>query len=281
MHPFIITIQSQVVFGHIGNTAARFALEASGAEVAAIPTAIFSNTPNYPTQRGCPIPGDLFADLLLGATERGLMERADFLMTGHISSLEVAEQIVEFTARAKAINPRLLYHCDPVMGDIGSWLYVPEEIAQVMRDRLLPLADVVMPNQFELGWLSESPIETINDVHAARAALHMQKHSTLIVTGCLLQDTPVGVIESVIIDPDKTTRVPTRQLPWSLSGTGDLYASIVAAGRGQGMSLIQAVDYAQHLTSLALQAAGERGEREVALNDPIFRKELLLSALFA
>ncbi len=114
--PLVISIQSQVVHGHVGNSAAVFPMQASGLEVAAIPTVIFSNTPDYPTLRGGPVPPDLFADLLLGACERGLPQRAEWLMTGYIGSVEVALLAADFVARAKAANPSLRYLCDPVMG---------------------------------------------------------------------------------------------------------------------------------------------------------------------
>lgn len=117
--PFVISIQSQVVFGHVGNSAAVFPMQAAGLEVAAIPTVIFSNTPHYATLRGRVLNPDLFADLLRGAQERGLPERADYILTGYIGSAEVARIVADFVAGAKAANPRLTYLCDPVMGDAG------------------------------------------------------------------------------------------------------------------------------------------------------------------
>lgn len=94
--PFVISIQSQVVFGHVGNSAALFPMQAAGLEVAAIPTVIFSNTPHYPTLRGRALPPDFFFDLLEGARERGLAERADFLLTGYIGSFDVAMMVADF-----------------------------------------------------------------------------------------------------------------------------------------------------------------------------------------
>ena len=144
MPPLVISIQSQVVFGHVGNSAAVFPMQAAGLEVAAIPTVLFSNQPAYPTLRGAPLPPDLFADLLRGAWERGLPQRAAWLMTGYIGSVEVGHLVADFVARAKAANPGLRYLCDPVMGDHGPGLYVPAELAQVIRDGLLPLADLAV-----------------------------------------------------------------------------------------------------------------------------------------
>ena len=106
----VISIQSQVVMGHVGNSAAVFPMLAAGIEVAPVPTVIFSNTPDYPTLRGRPLPADFFADLLQGLWDRGLPQRADFLLSGYIGSVEVAGLLADFVARAKAANPRLCYY---------------------------------------------------------------------------------------------------------------------------------------------------------------------------
>ncbi|SOC03086.1 pyridoxal kinase [Rhodobacter maris] len=273
--PFVISIQSQVVFGHVGNSAALFPMQAAGLEVAAIPTVVFSNTPDYPTLRGRALPPEFFSDLLQGARERGLAERADFLLTGYIGSQEVAEMTADFVAEAKAANPRLRYLCDPVLGDAGPGLYVPAAIAGVMRDRLLPLADLATPNPFELGWLTGQPVATLADLVAAKAALNLAPAATLITTGCALDDTAPGQIESVILGPSGTSRHPTAHLPIALPGTGDLFAGLILAGLGRRHPLPQAVETAQRLTSRALAHAAALGAGEVVLSEPEFRRALL------
>lgn len=273
--PFVIAIQSQVVFGHVGNSAALFPMQAAGLEVAAIPTVVFSNTPNYPTLRGRALPPEFFSDLLQGARERGLAERADILLTGYIGSLDVALTVADFVAEAKTLNPRLTYLCDPVMGDAGPGLYVPEAIADVMRNRLLPLADLATPNPFELGWLTGGTTRTLADLQTARDRLTLAPAARLIVTGCALEDTPEGHIESVILGPGGTSRHPTPHLPIALPGTGDLFAGLVVAGLGRGLTLRRAVETAQVLTARALAHAQALGAGEVVLTEPEFRRALL------
>ncbi|MDQ1899155.1 pyridoxal kinase [Paracoccus sp. WLY502] len=273
--PLVISIQSQVIHGHVGNSAAVFPMQAAGLEVAAVPTVIFSNTPDYPTLRGAPLPPDLFADLLLGAEERGLPQRADWLMTGYIGSVEVGRLTADFVARCKAANPRLRYLCDPVMGDDGPGLYVPAELARIIADRLLPLADLATPNTFELGHLTGQPIRGMADLQAARASLRMSPGASLVATGCVLDDSPADHLESVILGPSGATRHPTRRLPMALPGTGDLFAGLIVASLAKGRGLIQAVEAAQDLTSAALAHADRIGAREVVLSDPGFRTALL------
>ncbi|MFN4098352.1 MAG: pyridoxal kinase [Pararhodobacter sp.] len=273
--PFVISIQSQVIFGHVGNSAALFPMQAAGLEVAAIPTVIFSNTPNHPTRRGQALDPGLFADLLLGVQERGLPERAGYILTGYIGSVEVARLVAGFVTEAKAANPGLIYLCDPVMGDAGPGLYVPQAIAEVIRDRLLPLADIATPNPFELSWLSGKRIATLADLEAATRLLPLSPQARLIVTGCALGDTPPGQIESVLVAPEGTSRHPTPHLPGSLSGTGDLFAGLIVAGLASGQRLPLAIETAQRLTSLALTHAQALGAREVVLTEPEFRRALL------
>lgn len=273
--PFVISIQSQVVFGHVGNSAALFPMQAAGLEVAAIPTVVFSNTPDYPTLRGRALPPEFFSDLLQGARERGLPERADYIVTGYIGSLDVAEMVADFVAEAKAANPRLRYLCDPVMGDEGPGLYVPEAIADVMRDRLLPMADLATPNPFELAWLIGREIHALTDLQAAREALRIAPAAHLIATGCVLDDTPDGQLETVRLGPDDISRHPIRRLPIALSGTGDLFAGLVVAGIGRGLALPDAIETAQTLTARALSHAQALGAGEVVLSDPEFRRVLL------
>lgn len=273
--PLVISIQSQVVMGHVGNSAALFPLQAAGLEVAAIPTVVFSNTPDYPTLRGRPMPADFFAELLQGAWERGLPERAAYIVTGYIGSVEVARMVAEFVARAKAANPGLRYYCDPVMGDEAPGLYVPEEIAGTFRDRLLPLADIASPNPFEVAYLTGQPIRDLADISRAAKGLRMADGAELIVTGCVLQDTVPGLLESVILGPAGLSRHPTPRLAVAMAGTGDLFAGLVIAGLGRGRDLGQAVDFAQVQTGRALTRAAALGAKEVVLSDPDFRAALL------
>jgi pyridoxine kinase len=273
--PLVISIQSQVVHGHVGNSAAVFPMQAAGLEVAAIPTVVFSNTPDYPTLRGAAMPPQIFADLLLGAEERDLPQRASYLVTGYIGSVEVARLAADFVRRAKRDNPELIYVCDPVLGDHGPGLYVPAEIAAVMQDELLPLADLATPNSFELAHLSGRAIATADDLRQAADSLNLAKGATLIATGCILEDTPTGHLESAILSPTGLSRHPTPHIPVALPGTGDLFAGCLLAGMGRGLPLPLAVDRAQELTGRALDHARQIGAREVVLFEDGFRRALV------
>lgn len=273
--PLVISIQSQVVMGHVGNSAALFPMQAAGLEVAAIPTVLFSNTPDYPTLRGAPVEPALFADLLLGAEERRLPERAVWIISGYIGSADVAQMTADFVARCKDANPRVHYLCDPVMGDDAPGLYVPEAIAQIMRDRLLPLADLATPNSFELGYLTGRKIASLDHLRLASQSLQLAPGGHLVATGCTLSDTPDEKLESIVIGPGHESRHPTRRVPVALPGTGDLFAALVLTGLARGHTLTASVDRAQTLTGMALTRALQLGAGEVVLSDPAFRRALL------
>ncbi|AGT10371.1 pyridoxal kinase [Paracoccus aminophilus] len=272
----VISIQSQVVFGHVGNSAAVFPMQAVGLEVAPVPTVLLSNTPNHPTIRGRSLPPELFADLLLGIEERGLMEAADFIVTGYFGSAEVAGLAADFIARAKARNPDLTYLCDPVMGDTGPGLYVPEAIAAIFRDRLMPMADLATPNQFELGYLGGTAVTRLADLEGIGARLGLSPQAQIICTGCVLEETPEGQIESLLVSGGAISRHPCEKLPVAKSGTGDLFAGLVISGLGRGKSLPEAVDFAQRLTARAIGDATRHETKEVLLSDADFRRALLL-----
>jgi len=178
-----------------------------------------------------------------------------------------------FRIKRKAVI-RTPYVCDPVLVIFQPSLR-PEHVAAIVRDRLLPMADIATPNPFELGWLTGHAIDSIAEVEAARRSLSISPTAQLIVTGCSLADTLQNHIESVLIGPRGTSRHPVLHIPSTLPGTGDLFAGLIVAGLGCGMDLPKAVDLAQEMTSLALGHAKTLNAGEVTLDDSQFRHALL------
>ena len=168
----VISIQSQVAYGHVGNSAAVFPMQMHGIDVIAVPTTLLSNRPGYPTIRGRVLEAQLVADLLQGIEERGAVDAAQMILSGYLGSAEIAAVVADFVARAKARNPALLYSCDPVLGDRDRGLFVRAYIPPLVRDRLCPLADIITPNHFEFEWLCGAKAATIDQVIEAARALH-------------------------------------------------------------------------------------------------------------
>ena len=236
----VISIQSQVVHGHVGNSAAVFPMQAKGLEVAAVPTALLSNHPHYPTIHGRVLEPELLAALLQGAEERGLTDSAKIIITGYLGSAENGRVVAEFVARARRRNPRLLYICDPVMGDDDLGLFVAEDLPGVFRDRLAPLASIITPNQYELELLAGHDARDLAGLDAAMRLLSAQGVGAAAVTGCVLADTPAGEVETVAWSPEGLGRTSVPRLPIRPCGTGDLFAALLAARLCAGEPLAQA-----------------------------------------
>src|SRR5215471_43578 len=98
----VISIQSQVAFGHVGNSAAVLPLQMHGIDVIAVPTTLLSNRPGYATLRGRVLDAELVADLLRGVEERGAVDEASMILSGYLGSAELATVVADFVERAKA-----------------------------------------------------------------------------------------------------------------------------------------------------------------------------------
>ena len=153
--PIILSLSSQVARGHVGHSAAVFAWQRLGIEVVALPTILLSNRPDYPHRAGERIRPELLGEI-------------DAVFTGYLPSAAHVALTAELVTRLKAGRPELFYCCDPILGDEPGGLYIAEDAANGIRDTLLPLADLVTPNRFELQWLTGTHVRSSADaVHAA------------------------------------------------------------------------------------------------------------------
>ncbi|MBX9649439.1 MAG: pyridoxal kinase PdxY [Xanthobacteraceae bacterium] len=261
----VISIQSQVAWGHVGNSAAVFPMQMHGIDVTAVPTTLLSNRPGYPTLRGRVLEAQLVADLLRGIEERGAVDACNMILSGYLGSPEIAAEVADFVARAKARNPALLYCCDPVLGDRDRGLFVQADIPSVVRDRLCPLADIVTPNHFEFEALAGSSAATSAEMIAQAQTLLARGPSTVVITSAELSDTPDGEIETLAVERAQAWRVRTPKLPISPSGTGDLFAALFAAARVQGKDTPAALGHAASAIYAVLERTAAEGTEEMRI----------------
>ena len=269
----VISIQSQVAYGHVGNSAAVFPMQMHGIDVIAVPTTLLSNRPGYPTLRGRVLEAQLVADLLVGIEERGAVDHAGMILSGYLGSPEIAAVVADFVARAKernrARNPALRYVCDPVLGDRDRGLFVQTDIPPVVRDRLCPLADVITPNHFEFEFLCGARASAIDQMIAQAKALIARGPSTVVVTSAELEDTPDGRIDTIAVERSKETvkafRVTTPKLPISPNGTGDLFAALYVAGSARGKDTAEALAHAASAVFAVLERTAARGREEMRI----------------
>ena len=265
----VISIQSQVAFGHVGNSAAVFPMQMHGIDVIAVPTTLLSNRPGYPSIRGRVLDAQLVADLLLGVEERGAVETCDMILSGYLGSPEISAVVADFVARAKSRNPKLSYCCDPVLGDRDRGLFVPADMPPLVRDRLCPLADIITPNHFEFEWKCGAMATTSGQVIGAAQALMARGPSTVVVTSAELEDTPRGEIETLAIETSeegiKAWRVGTPKLPISPNGTGDLFAALFVAARVREKNTRDALGHAVSGIFAVLERTAARGTEEMRI----------------
>jgi pyridoxine kinase len=277
----VISIQSQVAWGHVGNSAAVFPMQMHGIDVTAVPTTLLSNRPGYPTLRGRVLETQLVADLLRGIEERGAVDACNMILSGYLGSAEIAAAVADFVARAKARNPGLLYCCDPVLGDRDRGLFVQAGIPPVVRDRLCPLADLVTPNHFEFEFLCGTKAATSGEMIAQAQTLLARGPSTVVITSAELSDTPDGEIETLAVESAQGWRVRTPRLPISPSGTGDLFAALFASARVQGKATPAALGHAASAIFAVLERTASEGTEEmriVASAEQLVRPQRLFDA---
>ncbi|MGY4478900.1 pyridoxal kinase PdxY [Bradyrhizobium sp. USDA 3364] len=261
----VISIQSQVAWGHVGNSAATFPIQLHGIDVVAVPTTLLSNRPGYPTIRGRVLDVQLVADLLCGIEERGAVDAARMILSGYLGSADIAMDVADFVARAKAANPALLYCCDPVLGDRDRGMFVRPDILPLVRDQLCPQADIITPNHFEFEFLCGARATTIDEVVAQARTLMARGPATIVVTSAELAGTPGTEIETLAIERTEAWRVRTPRVPINPSGTGDLFAALFAAARVRGLATPDALSHAASGIHGVLERTAQRGTEEMRI----------------
>ena len=232
----VITVQSQLVYGHAGNSAAVPPLRALGLRVAEVPTTLLSNAPFYSTLRGRMLPADWLAELLQGASERGLPERARALVSGYFGTVDNGQVFAHWARRVLADNRQLEYWLDPVIGDTHTGPYVEPALEAVFREQLLPLATVVTPNAFELGRLTGRDALAQDDAIAAAREL-LQRGPRWVIAHSV-QGEP-GQLVTLAVSADAVWRWSSEHLPVDVAGTGDVLLALAMAFvlRGEPMPM--------------------------------------------
>ncbi|HEY0522818.1 MAG TPA: pyridoxal kinase PdxY [Stellaceae bacterium] len=225
----ILSIQSWVAYGHVGNAAAVFPLQRLGFEVWAVNTVQFSNHTGYGAWRGRVIEPDAVAEVIQGIGERGVLPSCAAVLSGYMGDAALGETILAAVRDVKAANPAALYCCDPVIGDVGRGVFVRPGIPEFFRDRVIPVADIVTPNQFELEYLTGRPVATLGDALAAADELRVRGPATVLVTSVRRDDAAADTIEMLAVSPAGAWRVATPLLPLNVNGAGDTVAALFLA----------------------------------------------------
>ena len=261
----ILSIQSAVAYGHVGNSAAVFPLQRIGVEVLPVYTVNFSNHTGYGAWRGPLLAPEQVADVITGIEERGVFPRIDAVLSGYQGGEGIGDVILDAVARVKAANPNAVYACDPVMGNADTGCVVAPAIPVLMRDRVVPHVDIITPNQFELGFLTGTSPSTLSETLESVDLVRATGPSTVLVTSVLRPDRAPGTIEMLAVDATGAWVVQTPLLPITVSGSGDVTAALFTAHYRETNdaedALVRTVSSVFDLMALTQ----EHGGRELAL----------------
>ncbi len=261
----ILSIQSHVAYGHVGNDAAAFPLQRLGIEVWPVHTVQFSNHTGYGSWKGSVFDAGMIRDVIAGIAERNALRLCDGVLSGYMGSADIGEAILDTVLRVRRANPAMRYCCDPVIGDVGRGVFVRPGIPEFMRERALPAADVITPNQFELDYLSGRETKTIADALSAVGTLHALGPSAILVTSLRTSDTPGNSIDLLASDGNSRFLVRTPKLPISVNGAGDAIAALFFAHYLQNESIAQALSAAASSVFGILKHTADKGSREILL----------------
>ncbi len=242
--PWVLSIQSHVVYGHAGNSSAVFPMQRMGFEVAAIHTVQFSNHTGYGDWKGQIFDASLIADCMQGLKDRDVLKDMAAMASGYLGSPQTAAVIADAASDVKDANPKAIYCADPVMGDFGRGVYVHEDIPEVVKSQIIPKADILTPNHFEAELLTGLEITDESSALKAMEKLQYMGAKTIALTSFTPNKTEDNTIRAIIKNADEAWlfEAPKVQLKKDPVGTGDCFASLLLAHSLKGRSISEALE---------------------------------------
>jgi pyridoxine kinase len=225
----VLSIQSHVAYGHVGNSSAVFPLQRLGIEVWPVHTVQFSNHTGYGEWTGRVFDGQAIDEVVQGIADRGVLGRCDAVLSGYLGSADIGHAVVSAVGRVREANPAAVYCCDPVIGDVGRGVFVRPGIEDFMREVAVPAADVVTPNHFELDLLSGRTTGSLASVKDAVAAVQALGPRVVLTTSLDAEDTPEDAVDLLASESGRHFRVRTPRLDVSVNGAGDAIAALFLA----------------------------------------------------
>ena len=239
--PTVLSVQSRVAYGHVGNAASVFALQRLGVEAWALDTVAFSNHTGHGRWRGSIVPAAEIAGLFEGIAALGILPHIDAVLSGYLGDAATGPVLLDIVEAVRAANPQALFCVDPVIGDVETGSYVTAGIAEFFRDRALALADIVTPNRFELEYLTGITVASLAEAAGAAADLRAQGPGIVLVTSLDAAPAQPDHVSMLAAGPDGAWAVETPRLPVVLNGCGDVTAALFLAHLLHGATLPDAL----------------------------------------
>lgn len=265
----ILSIQSHVAYGHVGNSVAVFALQRLGHQVWPVNTVRFSNHPGHGTFRGGASTPREVAEIVAGLEELGVLETCDAVLSGYLPTAEIGDAVLDAVSRVKARNPAAVYFCDPVMGDRDRGVYVADEMPRFFRDRAIPAADIATPNLFELETLVSRGLAETEEILAALHELRAGGSAIAIATGVSRSGPEGDSVDSVAVTPAGAfaVSVPEISLGRREDGAGDLFSAVFLGHFLDGRDAGAALGHAAAATYGVLRVTADGDAPELRLVD--------------
>jgi pyridoxine kinase len=261
----ILSIQSSVAYGHVGNSAVTFPLMRMGVEVWPVITVHFSNHTGYESWRGPLLSASDLRDVVGGMDERGVLGEVDAVISGYQGAEDIGAMILEAVALVKLRNPAAIYCCDPVLGDADTGSYVRPGIPEFMREHVVPAAQIITPNQFELTSLTGLPVSTTEEALTAADAARALGPEVILITSVVRRHAAPGTIDMVAVDADGAWLVSTPRVPRTFTGSGDVTAATFLATLLRTWEVSAALAHTAAVIYGLLKITAERGRAELAL----------------
>ncbi len=261
----VLSIQSHVAYGHVGNAAAVFPLQRLGVEVWPVHTVQFSNHTGYGAWTGRVFDGQAVEEVVDGIADRGVLTSCDAVLSGYLGSADIGHAVLQTVSRVRAANPDAIYLCDPVIGDVGRGVFVRPGIEELMREVTVPAADVVTPNHYELDLLSGTTTRSLASVKDAVAAVQALGPRVVLTTSLDADDTPPDAVDLLASAGGRHYRVRTPKLDVAVNGAGDAIAALFLAHLLRTNSPAEALGKAAASVYGLLARTEAAGSREIVL----------------
>lgn len=259
----LISIQSHVAYGHVGNSAAVFPLQRMGVEVWPVHTVQFSNHTGYGGAKGQVFDASLIRDVVAGMEAGGVLGECDGILSGYMGGADIGAAILDCVETVKRANPSARYCCDPVIGDVGKGVFVRQGIPEFIKTKAIRLADIVTPNQFELDYLSGRGSATLGQARDAIKAVHDLGPRAVLVTSMHTDETPDGEIDMLASDDTGLFRLRTPKLDLAANGAGDAIAALFFAHYLRLGRIGKALAHAGSAIFGVLEKTAEAGAKEI------------------
>lgn len=261
----IITIQSQLGYGYVGNNVAGLIIQLHGFDVIALPTVLFSSHTGHKEVYGAAIDPDLFRNIIKGIRTEDFLDNCKHILSGYFGSCEIIDLVYDFVTGFKQNNPERMYVCDPVMGDAAQGgLYVSEKIAERIIKRLIPVSDIITPNHFEIEYILGCKVDTIDQLLSETGKHPDLKNKTIVITSVYLQDTPENKMEVIVLRKGEVVRLDVDKIKTEIVGTGDLFASVLTSQLASNKDVISSVNVAIKYINDVISYAHNKGDVELS-----------------